>query len=625
MQSVDTPSQDLGLHLLARRSLVAALREAARNPAPGSTRPGQDLEIEGEVAPSREGVNFGCRLEGQSLSIEARGPDGFALQSYTEYRAPNRRSLLPPLLAVVLAILWRKPLLSLVAAVLLGGGLELVRQGASTPQVALGALSQTLQEGLLPQLTDWQRGQTILFVVCMLALVGVMTCSGGVRGMVDWLSRIAKGARSSQVATWLMGLAVFFDDYANCVLVGTTMRPLTDRYRISREKLSYLVDSTAAPVAGISIFSTWVAFEVSTYSAQLPSAGRAASEGFAVFLATIPLRFYCWFALLMAGLVAITGRDFGPMLTAERRARTTGQLVRAGGTPMAADASHLSELPPGVQAKAWRALLPLATFLGLSLLGIFYIGGAFQISAKELFSINGLTSVLYKGSGPTAMLFGSAVALALAVAIALAAGLGGAVLRAAWTTLRSMSVAIGILYLAWMIGATCEHLGTAPYLTALMGDRVAPELLPILLLLVSSAIAFATGTSWGTMSILLPLVPGLAYHLGEDSGFGGSRLLLLCIGAVLEGSIFGDHCSPISDTTVLSSTACAADHIDHVRTQIPYALTGLAVAAGLGYFPVAFLDWSPWLALGAGTACLVAIVFLFGKPSAAPGTVEPRA
>jgi Na+/H+ antiporter NhaC len=192
--------------------------------------------------------------------------------------------------------------------------------------------------------------------------------------------------------------------------------------------------------------------------------------------------------------------------------------------------------------------------------------------------------------------------------------LRGEVPRAAWKTLRSMGIAIAILYLAWMIGASCELLGTASYLSELLKESLAPQLLPAILFLLGALVAVSTGSSWSTMSILLPLVVGLAYNLGQqDPSIGGHMLMVMSIGAVLEGSIFGDHCSPISDTTVLSSTASASDHIDHVRTQAPYALTVMAVAVGLGYLPCAMMGLSPWLALAAGAAALVGVALCFGR------------
>ncbi|HKX45865.1 MAG TPA: Na+/H+ antiporter NhaC family protein, partial [Planctomycetota bacterium] len=201
----------------------------------------------------------------------------------------------------------------------------------------------------------------------------------------------------------------------------------------------------------------------------------------------------------------------------------------------------------------------------------------------------------------------------LAALASLTAGLGLDVLRAAWATLRSMGVALGILFAAWMISDVCGALGTAPVLTALLQDALSPALLPVVLVLLAGAVAFATGSSWSTMGILLPLVVGLAYQLGEGLPIGGLGLMVICIGAVLEGAIFGDHCSPISDTTVLSSIATASDHVDHVRTQAPYALAALGIAIACGYVPCAVFGLSPYVALALGLAALAALVLLLGR------------
>jgi Na+/H+ antiporter NhaC len=406
------------------------------------------------------------------------------------------------------------------------------------------------------------------------------------------------------------------------------MRPLSDRFRISREKLSYIVDSTAAPVAGISIFSTWIAYEVSTFAPQLPAAGMSPSEGYAVFVESLPYRFYCIFTLVMVALVVLLGRDFGPMLAAERRARTTGQLVREGGKPMVGDAATQLEPAPGVTPRALNALAPVLTFVIVTLAEITRVGMGEKLTlefswdsirrdlealAATFGDFRAVTQVLSDGESSRAILVGSSSGLALAILLALISGAGRHIPRAIFVTLRNTGIAVGILYLAWMIGAACESLGTASYLSDLVGPHLAPQALPTVLFLLSAGIAFATGTSWGTMSILLPLVVGLAFSMGELVPLGGHGLLILSIAAVLEGSIFGDHCSPISDTTILSSTACAADHLDHTRTQMAYALTAMAVAIVCGYFPCAFMGWSPWIALPTGCAALLMLLLVFGR------------
>lgn len=588
-----------------RRSLVTGLRAAAD---------GVSLAVVGEREAVPGATAFTLRRTDSGLALSARLPGSAAVLAVDEpWNPPSRTSLIPPILAISLAIGLRRPLLSLLCGVLAGAVLAQIRGGAA----AGGAFFQGLVDVPTVYFSNrvWNPDDglnnvyIVLFVVLMLAMVGNLTLNGGIQGLMNTLRKAAKGPRSTQTTAYGMGLAVFFDDYANTVLVGSTMRPLADRFRISREKLAYIVDSTAAPVAGLSVVSTWIAFEVSTFSAQLPAAGLTPGDGYAVFLQTLPYRYYCWLALALVLLVVITGRDFGPMRRAEVRARETGQVLGPDSQPMVGEQATTMEIAAGVEPKAWRALIPLATFIGVTLLEIARGGGAFAMSFAELFSLEGITGVLYDGSGNWPLMIGSSAGFLVAALATLSAGLGiGDVLRAAWTTLRSMGVALGMLYCAWMIGDVCGELGTASFLTSLIQGNLDPALLPVLLFVLAGFIAFSTGGSWGTMSILLPLVVPLAFQLGEGLPIAGMGLMLLCIGAVLEGAIFGDHCSPISDTTVLSSISCASDHIDHVRTQAPYAALTAGVALAVGYVPAAFFGWSPALTLG---ACLAVLVTLF--------------
>lgn len=616
--ATDPPSADLEVHGLARRSLIRGLRERA-------SKQGLELEIEGELDASKSnaqrGAGFTVMLDGERLSLQYTHSQDQTLTVHRDgWAPPERSSLLPPVLAIALAIAFRKPILALFAGVWSAAILMRLSGGANVASAAATGLVDVATQ-MFSQFIDPDKQMIMGFVVAMLAMVGVMTVSGGIRGMVDALSRLARGVKSTQIATWLMGVAVFFDDYANCILVGTTMRPLADRFRISREKLSYLVDSTAAPIAGISIFSTWIAYEVSTFAPQLPAAGLSASDGYAVFVQTLPYRFYCLFTLFFVGALVLSGRDFGPMLAAERRARSTGLLVRAGGKPMVGDAATSLAPAPGVTPRAINALLPVLTFVAVTLFEIVRVGlGAHP--ERTLLSLvsefRAITDVLADGQSTRAILVGSCSGLAVSIALALFAGAASHIPRAVFVTLRNMGVAVAILYLAWMIGAACAELRTAMFLSELVGPHLAPAALPTVLFVLSAGIAFATGTSWGTMSILLPLVVGLAFNMGELIPLGGHVLMVMSIASVLEGSIFGDHISPISDTTILSSTACAADHIDHTRTQMAYAFTTMATAIVVGYFPCAFMGWSPWIALPVGCASLLMILLVFGRKTPAP-------
>jgi len=613
---------DIGIHAELRDAVVRGLRQAASEQE-------IELDLRGDVLPvvHEQALQLLLRASDDELCLSWCLPGEESQERTFPWSPPGVRSILPPLFAIALALLLRRPVPALFVGVLTGA--YILRHQAGDPVLTATArgFADIFGTFFWKELGNSERSMIIGFVVAMLAMVGIVTRNGGIRGIMDKVARLAGTVRSTQFAAYLMGLAVFFDDYANTILVGSTMRPLTDKLRISREKLAYIVDSTAAPVAGISIFSTWIAFEVSTFSAQLPMAGLFPSDGYAVFIDTLPYRFYCIFSLILVAIVTLSGRDLGAMLGAERRARSTGRLVREGGSPMVSDIATTMQPAAGVDIRAHRALIPLAAFIVVTLLEIARGGGAFDMPIARLLSIEGATAVLYGGSGSWPLLAGSSVGLLLAVGLSLLAGLTSDIWQAAWNTLRSMGIAIAILYLAWMLSATCAEVGTAQYLTVSLGDMQFPLFLPVLLFLLSGAVSFSTGSSWGTMSILLPLVVGLSYRLGQQIEIGGAPaghfLMVISIGAVLEGSIFGDHCSPISDTTVLSSVASASDHIDHVRTQAPYALLCMLVAIVAGYMPCAAFGLHPLIAIALGAALLLATMRLLGRRAADPPAAPP--
>jgi len=586
---------------------------------------------------------------------------------------PARWSLLAPLAAIVVALAFRRTVLALYTGVFVGAVWLRLEGGASFPYSLAAGAWDVPTRFLWHEVTDGFRIELISFTFALIAMVGVMIRGAGVQGFVEWLLRFASTARSTLAVSFGMGLSIFFDDYSNCLIVGNTMRPLTDRLRVSREKLAYIVDSTAAPVAGISMFSTWVVFEVSTYSAQLPAAGITESP-YAVFLQTLPFRFYCLFSLAFVALNILTRRDFGPMRRAEERAVATGELVRRGGTPLISSRMTGIEPFPGQVPRARDALLPIGIVVAVTLFEIFRGGGGFEIldrDAGSLLTVEGITGVLFKGGGAgplvtaascgwivaaflagsrvvrvalvsgvaAVLLLGSPLAAAAsavpakAVAAALFAGTAavtGALLTrrgvttdrpflpwaeiasASIASVRALLFAIVILFGAWMIGSVCEQARTAEYLVALTSGVVTPVALPVLLFGAACLVSFATGTSWGTMALLLPNVVALAAAVGAEHAIGSFGMVTVCIGAVLEGSIFGDHCSPISDTTVLASVSTASDHMDHVRTQAPYALSVAAIAVFAGYLPtLVFYDtWSFPLAFG--TALLAGLALLYG-------------
>lgn len=571
------------------------------------------------------------------VHVELMGPDG----GVRTYQAPfaSRWSLLPAALAIGCAVLFGNVLLALLLACL-GGGIAYV--GTSLAASSLGPGSIVLQ-GAEHFVADalWRRSlcgdfylTITLFVVFLFMTIGVVTANGGVHGLVALLQRRVRGPVSAQLCAYATGLLIFFDDYSNCLIAGTTMRPLCDAARVSREKLAWIVDSTAAPVAGLSIFSTWITYEISQYSAPLAMVTRpdgtlyTADDAYGVFLATLPYRFYCWFTLAMVFLVIVLRRDFGPMLAAERRARQLGQALAPGARPLAGGDATVAAPAPGTPRRARNAALPLAVLVFGTVALMLWNG----LSAQPPASVTGFAAtvrfVLANADSVQSMLWAAAAAYALAVALSLGQRLllPSALLRTSLRALRGLVPAFGVLFLAWSLGHLCSDLGTSHFLTAGARGAMAAAALPLVLFGTASLVSFATGTSFGTMAILLPNVVVLAHQLGTDSAFGGSAaiggtaLMLVSIGAVLEGAILGDHCSPISDTTVLSSLGSQCDLLGHVQTQLPYALLVCAVSAGCGYLPVVLLgpDWW-WLSFGLGLAVLATVIRWVGRrPESAP-------
>ncbi|MCP4547669.1 MAG: Na+/H+ antiporter NhaC family protein [bacterium] len=524
-------------------------------------------------------------------------------------------SLLPPLIAILLAFAFRRTLICLFVGI--WAGATLLFHGNVAKGLVWVAYEGILRHALLDQF----RIEILVFIFGLVGAVGIMSRMGGVAGMLRLVEGAVRSARSAQFFTAVMGLLIFFDDYANTILVGTTMRPLSDRWRVSRERLAYLVDSTAAPVAGLSVLSTWVAYEMSLYADQLPMIG-VEQDAYIIFLRTIPFRFYSIFTLLLVMIGAVTGRSFGPMLKAERRARAGAVSPVVNGDRgvaerMASTALKRTSHKPGVPARWWNAVLPLGLIIGVTLCLMFSFGDVEQRGLDALGDVEYLRSVVLSNTNSTRALAWAAVSGFL-LALFLARGqrlLGwGEALAAGVGNFRAMLEAIGILILAWVMGHICDLLGTSHVLIAMANgglDRMA-LLLPLILFLTGAAVSFATGSSWSTMAILLPNVVLLAGRIGEATTLGTEGMLLLAIGAVLEGSIFGDHCSPISDTTILSSVASGCPHMAHVKTQIPIALAALFVAVFVGYLPVA-LGVPVWLILPTGAIVLLLIIRLLGR------------
>jgi len=510
-------------------------------------------------------------------------------------------SLLPPVIAITLALAFRDVVLSLFVGVWLGA--TLLADG----NAAAGFL-RVIDTYAREALTDSDKMSIILFSILLGGMVGVMSRSGGTHGVVKALEPYATTPRRAQVVTWMMGVAIFFDDYSNTLIVGNTMRPVTDRHHISREKLAYLVDSTAAPVACVALVSTWIGYQVSLVGDALEKTGSDLNP-FGVFLASIPFAFYPIFGLAITFVVAVSGRDWGPMLAAERRARA-GELVAATSQPLA-DYESTGLAPDDTTPRRWwNAAVPVILVVATTFAGL-YVTGRESLAADGVSSFS-LSRIIGASDPFTVLLWASLIGLT--AAIVLAVGQRALTMRQSLEAMvngfKSMLMAFVVLTLAWSLGQVCSDLGTAVFLKGAVGPHVPAGMLPMAIFLVAAAVSFATGTSWGTMAILTPL----AVPLALDTSGGNTLVLAATVSAILGGSVFGDHCSPISDTTILSSMASSCDHVDHVRTQLPYALLGAGLSIVIGYLPEAFVGISPWFLLGVGFVAIALWSRFVAKP-----------
>lgn len=533
-------------------------------------------------------------------------------------------SLLPPLLAIIIALFFREVITALVAGIWLGA----MAVAGFNPITGMWRMMDTF---IVPALADPSHASIVVFSLLLGGMVGLVSRNGGTSGIVAAVAPFASTAKRGKIATWAAGLAIFFDDYANTLIVGNTMRPITDRLKISREKLAYLVDSTAAPVAAMVPVSTWVGYEITLIQDGLNAAAATASpevaasltaaSPFAVFLHTVPYLFYPLLALAFVLMTSIMNKDFGPMARAEARAATGGGLYRPGAQLTTDTESEAMSAKEGVAPRWWNAAIPVITTV-LVILGGLYTSGVAAVGADAT-----LMDILGAADPFATLLWGSFAGCLMAIVLSVSqklltmeesieALLGGA---------KAMMVAMTVLVLAWSLGAVTQELGTAAFLTQLLEGNVSLQFLPLLIFITAAAMAFATGTSWTTMAILIPVVIPLTVSLGGAGDFDGGAhysILLGAISSVLAGAIFGDHCSPISDTTVLSSTAAGCDHVDHVRTQLPYALLVAAVAMLLGDLGTAF-GLPNSVALVGGVIVLFLFLKFFGTDVAQPDHTPP--
>ncbi|MFH1745661.1 MAG: Na+/H+ antiporter NhaC family protein [Planctomycetota bacterium] len=568
--------------------------------------------------------------------------------------------VVPPLLTIVLAIWWRQvvPALAigvLAAAYMLAGAEEQPQFGGIT----LSGLRLAVEGYFLGALADTDHLRIIVFTLSIGGMVGIIAANGGTPAIVGIVARWASSRRRGQIATWFAGLIVFFDDYANAMVVGPAMRPVSDRLKISRAKLAYLVDSTAAPVASIALIGTWIGTEILYIQQGLEAIGQKPAfladvtldSGFAyeVFIRSLAYRFYPILALVMVLLIGLFDRDFGPM----RRAESDCVAGKDTASTSVAGESTIRS------TKAWYAGVPVLVLLGVTIALLIQTGWTRMnaklelkreayiamlvdqpgdmttpaVSAEEAHPLPSGTAlvreVITNGDAYRSLLWGAVTSLILATVISLASrtlNLGQSV-EAATSNMARMFTTVLILVFAWTLSTAMKDLGLGFVARDMLAHaKFDPSYLPLLVFISACVVSFATGTSYGTMGILCPAVVPIAAGLMMDMPAAEAEpIFYAAVGAVLAGSVFGDHCSPISDTTVLSALASECSLESHVWTQMPYALTVAVVSVVCGDVLCRYLNQPWWIGLIAGTVALVLIVLIVGRRPRAPGESEPVA
>ena len=509
-------------------------------------------------------------------------------------------TLVTPIIAIVLSFITKQVIVSLAIAVFAGATI------LNSGNIVQGFMS-SCGTYVVGTVTDSWNATLLIFILCVGGMIALMGRMGGLQAMALAMSKRSKTTRNTLAITWILGIIIFFEDMANSLIVGPTMRHIADEQNVSREKLSYVVDSTAGPVTDMAFISSWIAYEVGMMALAFETVGFEDANPYSVFVQTIPFRFYNILAVVMVGLIVFMQRDYGPMYKAEKRARLTGKLSEDGSHPMMSKELDAMNVKEGTPLRSINAILPICVFIVLTLVAMYYTGGGFDMpfgfsSIQTAFGdSDSAVSILY------AVVFSSILCIIMAVCQkimtlreAVDVWLGGC---------KELLLTVTILVLAWSSGSVMKDLGTGAFIAELVGDSVPGAIIPLILFFVSCVVAFSTGTSYGTTAIMIPIAFPMAWGA---AGGEMNYLTVATIAAVTCGAIFGDHCSPISDTTIMSSMGAGADLMDHAKTQIPYAVTVAIVAGVVGFLPAA-LGVNPIISLVAGAVILGVIVRFVGK------------
>lgn len=498
-------------------------------------------------------------------------------------------SIIPPLLALSLAIITRRVLISLSAGIILGT-LMLSNWNPLTGLIYLKnnviSLIYNSQESTL----NSNNINIIIFLILLGILTALLTVSGSSQAFALWAQKRIKGRRGAKLLAASLVFFTFIDDYFHSLAVGAIARPVTDKFRVSRAKLAYILDSTAAPMCVLMPISSWGAYIITLIAGLLATHSITAYSPIGAFMAMSAMNYYAIFSIFMVFFVSYFAFDIGPMVRHEREAAVSKEMVE--------------ELTASqVTGRMRNLLFPILTLIGATVLMMLYTGNQVLSAEGKPFSILGAFENTTVG---VSLVFGGISALII-LTICIIVGRHTSVSeygKAVVLGMKSMLGAIAILLFAWVINNVVSDVQTGKYLSTLVSDNLSVEYLPVLLFLLASAMAFATGTSWGTFGIMLPIGASIAAHSAPE-------LLLPCLSAVMAGAVCGDHCSPVSDTTILSSTGARCNHMDHVTTQLPYAGT-VALAAAFGYLIVGFTNSG--MAGFCVTGLIIAVIlFIFKK------------
>lgn len=518
-------------------------------------------------------------------------------------------TLIPPVLSILLAFFTKNVYSSLLCGIWAGALLLSKSEGFFT---TVYNSFEKLIVIIITVLSDSWSATIIAQLITISGMIAIISKNGGSFAIASTIAKKAKTARSAQIFTCFTALFIFFDDYANCLITGPVMKTITDKLKVSREKLSFLVDSTAAPIAGIALISTWIGYELGVLRDAYIIAGVADPNTYQIFIQTLPYRFYNFFILGFLFIIAFLNKDFGPMLRAEQRARQKGIMVNS--SPSESIDDFL--IPdPKIVYKMSNALIPLSVLILGTFFGIWYDGYRELVSNNTDFStLHGYNYMLaILGSCDVIVVILKASILASIVAIIVSTinkSISFFEAIKIWIIgAQNLTSTVIILILAWSISAIIKEIGTSAYIITMLQNNIPVVIIPTITFILASIIAFSTGTSYGTMGILMPLAIPLVATLSGDAN---STLTTITAGTVLTGAIVGDHCSPISDTTILSAGGAGCPLIDHVNTQLPYTIFVASISIICGYLLIA-LGLPIIVSYVIGFISMITIVFFIGK------------